>query len=169
MRRERDGYETEAGRRGDKNVADVLAEDDRKLAEVNQFLAELDAALGPVKDGKRPAGPKAGRKAAGRASRPAGRGGERGPVAGRRRVRRFGDAARKAAQSEIADGRQARPRSLRATREAFPFSQAELADRTRLSRATIGALESGRRRAHPKTRRAIARVLGVLPPDIAWE
>jgi DNA-binding XRE family transcriptional regulator len=91
-----------------------------------------------------------------------------------RRVRRWGEAARKAAQREIADGPfdklrgNQRLRSLRAVREAFPLSQEELAERTRLGRSTIAALEAGRRRAYPSTRRAIARVLGVEVGEIAW-
>ena len=92
----------------------------------------------------------------------------RGAGRGRRRVHRWGEAARKAAQSEIADGDKAPLRSLRAVREAFPMSQEELAERARLSRSTIAGLEAGGRRALPKTRRVIARVLGELPGAIAW-
>jgi transcriptional regulator with XRE-family HTH domain len=44
----------------------------------------------------------------------------------------------------------------------------ELAVRTRLSRTTVSSIETGRRRAHPATRRVIARVLGVLPIDVLW-
>ena len=96
-------------------------------------------------------------------------------VKGARR-RRWGEAARKAAQSEIADGERwrresrvvTRARSLRAIREGFPLSQRELAERTGLSRSTIAALESGKRLPVPATMRVIARVLGVEPGEITW-
>jgi DNA-binding XRE family transcriptional regulator len=84
-----------------------------------------------------------------------------------RRVRRWGDAARKVWQREVADGQRGL-RSLRAVREAYPLSQQELAERARLARSTIAELEAGRRRAYPSTRRAIARVLGVEVGEIGW-
>jgi DNA-binding XRE family transcriptional regulator len=162
--------------------ADVVREEDEKRAEVRQFLDELDAYIGPI-EGTKTAGkgaseqplPPAPFPPAERGSRPASASKERGstPTSGstqlrRRRVRRWGEAARKAAQDEIAEGEKAPLRSLRAIREAFPMSQAELAVRARLSRTTISAIETGRRRAHPKTCRVIARVLGVLPIDVLW-
>ena len=91
------------------------------------------------------------------------------------RRRKWGEAARKAARSEMADGERwrreapsTRPRSLRAVREGYPLSQRELAERTGLSRSTIAALEGGRRLPLPATMRVIARVLGVKPGEIAW-
>jgi DNA-binding XRE family transcriptional regulator len=86
----------------------------------------------------------------------------------RRRARRWGEAARKAARNEVADGERRPRRSLKAVREGFPLSQRELSDRTNLSRSTIGALESRRRRPQPATMRVIARVLGVEAGEIAW-
>ncbi len=83
-------------------------------------------------------------------------------------MRKWGEAARKAARSEIADGERRPPRSLRAVREGYPLSQREVAQRAGLARSTIAALEGGRRRAQPATMRAIASVLEVKPGEIAW-
>ena len=165
-------------RREAAKVADVAEAEDGKLSEARRFLDQLDALLGPVggqkQVGKRvAAGAESKDATAERGTQARGSPGQRrrpAPAGQRvaRRVRKWGEAARKAAQSEIADGPQGLPRSLRAVREAFPLSQQELADRTRLSRSTIAALEAGGRRAHPSTRRVIARVLKVEPGEIAW-
>ena len=58
-----------------------------------------------------------------------------------------------------------KPRRLRELRERASFSQMELAERSGVSRATIADLELGKRGARPKTRRKLARALGVEP----WE
>jgi transcriptional regulator with XRE-family HTH domain len=68
----------------------------------------------------------------------------------------------------MADGEQRSRRSLRELREAIPLSQDELADRARLSRSTIAALESGKRRPQPQTMRLLAETLKVKVWDIAW-
>jgi DNA-binding XRE family transcriptional regulator len=91
--------------------------------------------------------------------------GETGP---RRRRRRWGQAARKAARNEAPEGERRPQRSLRAVREAFPLSQEELSDRTRISRSAIAAIEKGGRRPHPSTMRELARVLGVQAGEIRW-
>jgi transcriptional regulator with XRE-family HTH domain len=54
---------------------------------------------------------------------------------------------------------------LRELRERAAFSQMELSERSRVSRATIADLELGKRGARPKTRRKLAKALGVEP----WE
>ena len=54
---------------------------------------------------------------------------------------------------------------LRELRERASFSQMELSERSGVSRATIADLELGKRGARPKTRRKLARALGVEP----WE
>ncbi len=54
---------------------------------------------------------------------------------------------------------------LRELRERASFSQMELSERSGVSRATIADLELGKRRARPKTRRKLAKALGVEP----WE
>ena len=86
----------------------------------------------------------------------------------RRRLRRWGEAARRAAMEEIASGGVQGRRSLRAVREGFPMSQRELADRTRLSRATISEIEQGKRRPQPRTMRLLAEVLKVRVGEIEW-
>ena len=58
-----------------------------------------------------------------------------------------------------------KPRRLRELRERASFSQMELAERSGVSRATIADLELGKRGARPKTRRKLAKALGVEP----WE
>jgi len=54
---------------------------------------------------------------------------------------------------------------LRKLRERASFSQMELSERSGVSRATIADLELGKRGAQPKTRRKLAKALGVEP----WE
>jgi transcriptional regulator with XRE-family HTH domain len=54
---------------------------------------------------------------------------------------------------------------LREMRERVSFSQMELSERSGVSRATIANLELGKRGAQPKTRRKLAKALGVEP----WE
>ncbi len=58
-----------------------------------------------------------------------------------------------------------KPTRLRELRERASFSQMELAERSGISRATIADLELGKRGARPKTRRKLAKALGVEP----WE
>jgi transcriptional regulator with XRE-family HTH domain len=58
-----------------------------------------------------------------------------------------------------------RTRRLRELRERASFSQMELSERSGVSRATIADLELGKRGARPKTRRKLAKALGVEP----WE
>jgi transcriptional regulator with XRE-family HTH domain len=58
-----------------------------------------------------------------------------------------------------------KPTRLRELRERASYSQMELAERSGISRATIADLESGKRGARPKTRRKLAKALGVEP----WE
>ncbi len=58
-----------------------------------------------------------------------------------------------------------KPTRLRELRERASFSQMELAERSGVSRATIADLELGKRGARPKTRRKLAKALGVEP----WE
>jgi putative molybdopterin biosynthesis protein len=73
------------------------------------------------------------------------------------------------AQYNAADvvGRPARRlKRLRAIREAHAMSQAELAQKAELSRATIGSLESGRAGAQYATIRRIAEALDVQPADL---
>ena len=55
---------------------------------------------------------------------------------------------------------------LRRIRERQVLSQAELAKRAGVSRATIGSLESGRAGAQYSTIRKIAQALGVEPADL---
>jgi transcriptional regulator with XRE-family HTH domain len=54
---------------------------------------------------------------------------------------------------------------LRELRERASFSQMELSELSGVSRATIADLELGKRGAQPKTRRKLAKALGVAP----WE
>ena len=54
---------------------------------------------------------------------------------------------------------------LRELRERASFSQMELSEISGVSRATIADLELGKRGARPKTRRKLAKALGVEP----WE
>ena len=58
-----------------------------------------------------------------------------------------------------------KPTRLRELREWASLSQMELAERSGVSRATIADLELGKRGARPKTRRKLAKALGVEP----WE
>ncbi len=160
--------------------ADAMTARDEELAEMERLLDAIESRLksqlsrgdGAI-DEARAAQPRRRARASSAdeevGARAVRRGQVAGPAGGRRRVRRWGEAARKAARREIADGEHRSPRSLKAVREAFPLSQRELAERTRLSRATIASLEAGKQRAHPATRRVIARVLGVEAGEIAWE
>jgi transcriptional regulator with XRE-family HTH domain len=54
---------------------------------------------------------------------------------------------------------------LRELRERASFSQMELSEISGVSRATIADLELGKRGARPRTRRRLAKALGVEP----WE
>jgi transcriptional regulator with XRE-family HTH domain len=54
---------------------------------------------------------------------------------------------------------------LRELRERASFSQMELSELSGVSRATIADLELGKRGAQPRTRRKLAKALGVEP----WE
>ena len=54
---------------------------------------------------------------------------------------------------------------LRELRERASFSQMELSEISGVSRATIADLELGKRGAQPRTRRRLAKALGVDP----WE
>jgi len=64
-------------------------------------------------------------------------------------------------------GRPARRlKRLRAIREDHAMSQAELAKKAELSRATIVSLESGRAGAQYATIRRLAEVLAVQPADL---
>jgi HTH-type transcriptional regulator, competence development regulator len=54
---------------------------------------------------------------------------------------------------------------LRELRERASFSQMELSEISGVSRATIADLELGKRGARPRTRRRLAKALGVDP----WE
>ena len=54
---------------------------------------------------------------------------------------------------------------LRELRERASFSQMELSELSGVSRATIADLELGKRGARPRTRRKLAKALGVEP----WE
>lgn len=56
--------------------------------------------------------------------------------------------------------------ALRRLRERVALSQAELAEKAGLSRATVVSLESGRSGAQYATVRKIAQVLGVEPADL---
>jgi transcriptional regulator with XRE-family HTH domain len=55
---------------------------------------------------------------------------------------------------------------LRELRERASFSQMELSERSGVSRATIADLELGKRGARPKTRRKLAKALGVEPREL---
>ena len=59
-----------------------------------------------------------------------------------------------------------RPTELRRIRQRQVLSQAELAERSGVSRATIVSLESGRAGAQYGTIRKIAQALGVEPADL---
>ena len=58
---------------------------------------------------------------------------------------------------------------LRELRERASFSQMELSERSGVSRATIADLELGKRGAQPKTRRKLAKGLGVEPWELVGE
>ena len=58
---------------------------------------------------------------------------------------------------------------LRELRERASFSQMELSERSGVSRATIADLELGKRGARPKTRRKLAKALGVEPWELVGE
>lgn len=53
-------------------------------------------------------------------------------------------------------------------REDGPWSQRELAEKSGVSRSTIAAIELGKRRPRPRTKRALAKALGVSPSEISW-
>jgi transcriptional regulator with XRE-family HTH domain len=55
---------------------------------------------------------------------------------------------------------------LRELRDHAALSQADLAQRSRVSRATIADLEAGKRPARPSTRRRLAEALGVAPHEL---
>lgn len=55
---------------------------------------------------------------------------------------------------------------LRAARQRVALAQTELGELAHISASTIVELEAGRRRPHPSTIRALARVLGVKPADL---
>jgi transcriptional regulator with XRE-family HTH domain len=55
---------------------------------------------------------------------------------------------------------------LRELRDTASLSQEELAELSGVSRATIAALELGKRKPHPKTRRKLAKALGVEPVEL---
>ena len=61
---------------------------------------------------------------------------------------------------------------LRELRERASFSQMELSEISGVSRATIADLELGKRGARPRTRRKLAKALGVEPwelvGDVQW-
>jgi len=56
---------------------------------------------------------------------------------------------------------------LRELRDRASLSQEELAERADVSRATIADLERGKRTAQPKTRRKLAKALGVQPTELS--
>lgn len=62
---------------------------------------------------------------------------------------------------------------LRELRERASFSQMELSEISGVSRATIADLELGKRGARPRTRRRLAKALGVEPwelvGDVQWD
>jgi transcriptional regulator with XRE-family HTH domain len=55
---------------------------------------------------------------------------------------------------------------LRELRDRAALSQADLAQRSRVSRGTIADLEAGKRPARPSTRRRLAEALGVAPHEL---
>ncbi|MDP9476905.1 MAG: helix-turn-helix domain-containing protein [Actinomycetota bacterium] len=55
---------------------------------------------------------------------------------------------------------------LRELREQLALSQEDLADRSKVSRATIADLEAGKRPARPSTRRKLAKALDVAPHEL---
>jgi transcriptional regulator with XRE-family HTH domain len=58
---------------------------------------------------------------------------------------------------------------LKELRKRAYLSQAELAEKTDLTEATIVALEKGRRRPQYKTIRTLAAVLNVQPSELEFE
>lgn len=58
--------------------------------------------------------------------------------------------------------------TLRRLREDRALSLQDLADRSGVAKATIVALEAGRRPARPATRRKLAEALRVQPNEIVW-
>ena len=58
---------------------------------------------------------------------------------------------------------------LRELRERASFSQMELSEHSGVSRATIADLELGKRGAQPKTRRKLAKALGMEPWELVGE
>ncbi len=55
---------------------------------------------------------------------------------------------------------------LRSTRLRLALSQADLAARSGVEKATISRLEGGRQRARPSTARKLAQALGVEPAEL---
>jgi transcriptional regulator with XRE-family HTH domain len=55
---------------------------------------------------------------------------------------------------------------LRELRDKASLSQEELAERAGVSRTTIAELELGKRKPQPKTRRKLAKALGVAPHEL---
>ena len=111
--------------------ADAMTARDEELAEMERLLDAIESRLksqlsrgdGAI-DEARAAQPRRRARASSAdeevGARAVRRGQVAGPAGGRRRVRRWGEAARKAARREIADGEHRSPRSLKAVREAFP-------------------------------------------------
>jgi transcriptional regulator with XRE-family HTH domain len=58
---------------------------------------------------------------------------------------------------------------LRELRDHASLSQEDLAQRARVSRATVADLEAGKRPARPSTRRKLAEALGVEPHELSDE
>jgi len=58
------------------------------------------------------------------------------------------------------------PLRIRAWREHRTLTQQELADRAGVSRRTVVGLETGARRPHPTTLRALASALGATPAQL---
>jgi len=58
------------------------------------------------------------------------------------------------------------PLRLRAWREHRTLTQQELADRAGVARRTVVGLETGGRRPHPATLRALASALGATPAQL---
>ncbi len=56
---------------------------------------------------------------------------------------------------------------LRELRDRASLSQAELAEKSGVSRATIADLEAGKRKPQPRTRRKLAKALGVEPHQLS--
>ncbi len=55
---------------------------------------------------------------------------------------------------------------LRKVRDDHFMSQAELAEASGVSKATIGNIETGKQKPHPRTTRALAKAMDVDPREI---